>query len=132
MTLKIHELIEELNAEFNFDTIFSHDSVLTTDLKEGVFLFAPDNKIPAKSWAEKAFQEWRRWKRQILLIIPYRPNYKWFRLLTSVPNMQLRIIDEKIDYSKSTVRRPLNIASCIIILPKREEVDENKLLMQFN
>jgi hypothetical protein len=80
--MRIDTLIKRLNTEFNFSEayeVIQHN----TRFDIGTILLTPHYREKQKPWMTKAYHEWLKGDRTIVLISPMKDNCKYFKTFVS-------------------------------------------------
>jgi hypothetical protein len=106
--MKIDSLISKLNTEFNFSEIYEsleNDTVF----KVGSTLLIPNYREKQRPWISKAYNEWVKGDRTIVLIAPVKVGCKYFKkYLTDVA--EVRTLREPLHMNCNKIMIPMIIA----------------------
>jgi len=104
--MKIETLKKRLNAEFNFSE--THEVLEQEGFAPGAILLVPRQREQQRPWMTRAYDEWLRGDRTIVLIAPLKPTCKYFnKYVTDVAD--IRPI-ECLTYNNHKVTNPMIIA----------------------
>ena len=106
--MKIDTLKKKLHAEFNFSETYEIlDPKINFDV--GSVLLIPHNREHQRPWMSKAYNEWLKGERTIVLIAPLKTGCKYFKkYVTDVA--EIRHIKDVLDYNNYRVIKPTIIA----------------------
>ena len=123
--MKIDTLKKKLNSEFNFSEI--HDSYESNiSFNPGAILLIPHYREKQRPWMTKAYNEWVRGERTIVLISPLKITCKYFKkYLTDVA--EVRCIKEPLIYDNHKIVNPM-----IIAIYRKRELGEPKFIVSFD
>lgn len=123
--MKIDALKKKLQSEFNFSETYEMlDPYQTFNI--GSILLAPYYREKQRPWMSKAYQEWMKGERTIVLIAPLKTSCKYFKkYLTDVA--EVRLIKEPLYYNNHRVTDPM-----IIAVYWRRIVGEPNFTISFN
>jgi hypothetical protein len=123
--MKIETLKKKLNTEFNFSE--SHDILDPREsFDEGVILLTPHYKDKQRPWITKAYNEWVRGDRTIVLVAPLKPTCNYFKKYLS-DVAEVRAVKDPLDYNKQRANSPM-----IIAIYKQRLVDTPNFTISFN
>jgi hypothetical protein len=104
--MKIQTLKKRLNAEFEFSEVYDY---LEDEFEPGAILLTPHFKDRQRPWMKKAYQQWLRGDRTIVLVSPLKTSCKYFkRYLKDVA--EVRQVKESLTYNNQRVTKPMIIA----------------------
>lgn len=123
--MKIDTLKKKLHTEFIFSEI--HESLETkTTFDNGSVLLVPHHTERQRPWMEKAYNEWIKGQRTIVLIAPLKTTCKYFKkYVTDVA--EIRKIKEPLYYDNYS-----GIISMIIAVYWKRIKDEPSFTVCFN
>ena len=75
--MKIEALKKKLEAEFNFSEIY--DTLEKDPFEPGNILLMPYYREYQRPWLQKAYNEWLKGDRMIILIAPLKPTCRYFK-----------------------------------------------------
>jgi hypothetical protein len=104
--MKIETLVKRLNAEHNFTEVFN---TLGYAFNPGSILLLPDPTEKQRPWVEKAYSQWIRGGRTIVLIAPYKDNCSYFEKYCSAV-AQIKTVSDLI-INNERVTKPMIIAT---------------------
>jgi len=106
--MKIDTLKKKLNTEFNFSEIYETLDP-KTNFEMGSILLVPHYREQQRPWMTKAYAEWLKGERTVVLIAPLKSECKYFKkYVTNVA--EVRPIKEVLDYNNHRVIKPMIIA----------------------
>jgi len=109
MSVSIDTYIKTLETEFYFSECYDTNESLVRSFNPGTILLTPHAKLKQRPWLKKAFDEWNRGGRTILLVTPFRTSCKYFQeFLTK--NAEIRVITTSLLYKDHKVLRPMVLA----------------------
>jgi hypothetical protein len=125
--MKIDVIKKRLNDEFNFSEIYEsvgsatgqrpnqglpasgQRPIMSESFEPGNILLIPHYREQQRHWINKAYNEWLRNDRTIVLICPLKSNCKYFkRYVTDVA--QIRHIEGSVIYNNHRTTNPMIIA----------------------
>ena len=109
MSLSIDEYKKKIAEEFNFSECYDCDESLVRSFNTGTILLTPGAKQKQRPWLRKAFDEWCRGGRTVLLVTPFRTSCKYFQLYLS-NNAEIRPITTSLLYKDHRVSKPMVLA----------------------
>lgn len=120
VTLTIDEYKNKLNTEFNFTASYDNDNDLNIPFDEGTIFLAPPIKSKQRKWLNKAFKEWQRGGRTIVIVTALKQNCKYFNELLINVSEQRLVTDYLIYKNYLRVTRPMITAiyKALPITPK--------------
>jgi hypothetical protein len=98
--MRVDTIKKRLTDEFNFSEIY--ESLGTESFDPGNILLIPRYREQQRPWMTKAYNEWLRGDRTIVLICPIKTNCKYFKKYVTNA-AQIRPIEGTLTYSKSGV-----------------------------
>lgn len=124
--MRIDTLKKKLNAEFNFSE--SYESLESdTSFSIGSILLTPNHREKQRPWITKAYNEWLKGDRTIVLISSLKPTCKYFKTyLTDIADV--RLIKEPLIYSSNS--RVIN--SMIVAVYWKKVLGEPNFCVSFN
>jgi hypothetical protein len=126
MSITIEEYKNKIKEEFNFSECYDSDENLLRSFNTGTILLAPTGKQKHRPWIKKAFDEWNRGGRTILLITPFKTQCKYFQ--TNLSNFaEIRVITNSIKYKDHMVTKPM-----VLAIYKAQPFIERKHLVTFD
>ena len=109
MGVTVDEYINTLKKEFDITEFFDSDNCLKRSFNTGTILLTPNPKLKQRNWLKKAFDEWERGGRTILLLTPVRISCKYFlKYLGRVA--ETRILTTHLDYKDHRATKPMVLA----------------------
>jgi hypothetical protein len=109
MSVTIDDYKNTIQNEFLFSECYDTDESLVRSFNIGTILLMPHPKHKQRPWLRKAFDEWNRGGRRVLLITPFRTSCKYFQeYLTK--NAEIRVITTSLKYGEHIVLRPMILA----------------------
>jgi len=109
MSVTIDEYKNTILNEFVFSESYNNDNELSKSFSVGTILLTPTVKQKQRPWLKKAYDEWNRGGRTILLVTPFRTSCKYFQeYLTK--NAEIRVITTSLTYKEQVVLRPMVLA----------------------
>lgn len=109
MTITIEEYKNTISGEFVFSECYDTDDSLHRSFSVGTILLTPFIKQKQRPWLKKAFDEWNRGGRTIVLITPFRTSCKYFQEYIT-KNAEIRVITTSLTYKEQIVLRPMILA----------------------
>jgi len=104
--MKIDTLKKRLDTEFDFSEVYDY---LEEEFESGTILLTPHFKEKQRPWMQKAYQQWMRGERTIVLVAPQKTTCKYFkRYLTEVA--EVRPVTQPLTYDNQVVMNPMIIA----------------------
>ena len=104
--MKIDTLKKRLNAEFDFSEVY--DYLETDSFNPGTILLTPNLKERQRPWMEKAYDEWMKGDRTIVLVAQQKSCIYFKKYLGDVA--EIRQIKETMTYNNNRVMNPMIIA----------------------
>jgi hypothetical protein len=109
-TISIDDFKNKLITEFQVTETYSKEVDLNRSFNPGVILLAPHAKDRQSQWISKAFFEWNRTGRTVVIITPYKPLCRYFMRFI-INNAQIRLITDTLIYDDNDiVRKPMIVA----------------------
>jgi len=107
--ITLDEYVKTLTDEFQITETYNSDINLNRSFNVGTILLTPSVKLKQRNWLKKAFDEWERGGRTILLLTPVRIKCKYFlKYLGSVA--ECRMLTTFIDYKDHIITKPMVLA----------------------
>ena len=104
--MRIETLMKRLDAEFEFSEMYDY---LEDEINPGATLLIPHFKDKQRPWIQKAYTEWLRGDRTIVMVAPLKTSCKYFkRYLMDVA--EVRPVKESLTYDDQRVTNPMIIA----------------------
>jgi len=104
--MKIETLKNRLNEEFVFSESYDF---LKDEFDPGVILLTPNFRDKQRPWMQKAYQQWYRGDRTIVLVAPMRTSCKYYKkYLTDVA--EVRHVKGGLTYNNQRATDPMIIA----------------------
>jgi hypothetical protein len=75
--MRIETLKKKLNTEFNFTE--THDSLEQAKFNSGIILLTPNYREKQRPWMQKAYNEWLKGDKTIVLISPLKDTCRYFK-----------------------------------------------------
>lgn len=123
--MRIDSLKKKLQAEFNFSEVYDSYEP-DTHFNPGAILLVPHYREKQRPWMTRAYNEWVRGDRTIVLISPLKITCKYFKkYLTDVA--EVRPIKGPLQYSNHKIINPM-----IIAVYKKRELGEPKFIVSFD
>jgi hypothetical protein len=105
--MKIDTLKKRLATEFNFSE--AYEALEMDDFNPGTILLTPHYRERQRPWMTKAYDEWMKGDRTIVLVAPLKLSCRYFkRYLTDVA--EVRHIKEHLTYNNDRATSPMIIA----------------------
>jgi hypothetical protein len=109
MSITIEDYKNKIKEEFNFSECYDIDDNLQRSFNPGTILLTPGGRQKHRAWLKKAFDEWQRGGRTILLLTPFRTDCKYF--LTHLSSVaEIRVLKTSIRYKDHLVTKPMVLA----------------------
>jgi hypothetical protein len=109
MNVTIDEYKKTINSEFNFSESYDGEESLHRSFGIGTILLTPCVKQKQRPWLKKAFDEWNRGGRTILLVTPLRLTCKYFKHYLN-NSVEIRVIRTPLMYKQQVILRPMVLA----------------------
>lgn len=78
--MKLETLKKKLDAEFKFSEVYDSLGKETDDISDtGSILLIPNYREQQRPWTTKAYNEWLKGDRTIVLIAPFKKTCKYFK-----------------------------------------------------
>ena len=124
--MRVDTLKRKLNTEFNFSE--SYESLESdTSFSIGSILLTPNYREKQRPWITKAYNEWLKGDRTIVLISSLKPTCKYFKnYLTDVADV--RVIKEPLIYNNHNALR----GTMIIAVYWKKVLGEPNFCVSFN
>jgi hypothetical protein len=104
--MRIDTLKKRLNEEFVFSESYDF---LKDEFDPGAILLTPNYKDRQRPWMQKAYQQWMRGDRTIVLVAPMKPSCNYYKkYLTDVA--EVRRVKGILLYNNQRVKDPMIIA----------------------
>ena len=105
--MKIDTLKKKLDTEFNFSELY--ETLEMDGFSPGAILLTPHYKDKQRPWMTKAYAEWMKGDRTIVLVAPLKLSCRYFKkYLTDVA--EVRHIKEPLTYNNHRATNPMIIA----------------------
>ena len=126
--MRIDTLKRKLHTEFNFSE--SYESLEpNTKFDNGTILLTPHYREKQRPWITKAYDEWLKGDRTIVLISSLKPTCKYFKTyLTDIADV--RLIREPLIYPSNNNPRVIN--SMIVAIYWKKVLGEPNFCVSFN
>jgi hypothetical protein len=127
MDMTIEEYKKKIDAEFHFSESYCDDNQLNIYFNPGTILLTPMTSHNHRRWISKAFFEWERGGRTIVVITQFKTGCKYFKnLVTAVA--EVRLINECLIYDNKKFPNK----QMIMAIYKAKPLKELNHLVTFN
>ena len=122
--MRFDTLKKRLESEFNFSEI--HETLAQEQFQPGNILLLPFYREYQRPWMTKAYYEWLKGDRTIVLIAPLKPTCRYFKkYVTDVA--EIRPIPKLTDNNHKLIKKPM-----IIAIYKKRVLGEPNFTVTFN
>jgi hypothetical protein len=104
--MRIDTLKKRLHAEFEFSEAYDY---LEDEIGPGAILLTPHFKDRQRPWMLKAYQQWLRGDRTIVLVAPLKTSCKYFKKYV-IDVAEIRPVKDSLTYDDQRVTNPMIIA----------------------
>jgi hypothetical protein len=105
--MRLDTLKKRLNNEFKFSE--SYETLNVDSFEPGDILLTPHYREQQRPWIQKAYDEWLKGDRTVVLICPLKINCIYFKKYVN-DVAEVRHIKEPLSYNNHRVTKPMIIA----------------------
>jgi len=122
--MRLETLKKKLEAEFNFSEIY--ETLAQEQFQPGNILLLPSYREYQRPWMTKAYYEWVKGDRTIVLVAPLKPTCRYFKkYVTDIA--EIRPIPKLSDSNHKFIKKPM-----IIAIYKMRVLGEPNFTVSFN
>lgn len=124
--MRLDTLKKKLETEFEFSEIYDTLQDCKEPFETGTILLEPNYREYQRPWMTKAYNEWLRGDRTIVLIAPLKPTCRYFKkYVTDI--CEIRPIKALVDCNNHKILVPM-----IIAIYKKRVLGEPNFCVSFN